>query len=339
MPLHMRLPKLKGFKNPFRTEYQVVNLDRLAELFPEGGDGRRRRPGRPGRGPQRTSRSRCSAPASSASRCRSPRTRSPARAKEKIAAAGGSVTELLERPGVVTATGGALGTPGRRRPVVRATAPGQVRAGSVRARLLSPAAVAVHRHQYAVTDRPPVAGRAGGAVLTAFVRAFRTPDLRKKLLFTLAIIALLPARLASCPTPGRLLRRASRRCLDQVERRQRPLRPVNLFSGGALLQLSVFALGIMPYITAEHHPAAARRGDPAARAAEEGGPGRPGEAHAVHPLPDHRPGDPAVHRLRRAGPLRAAVPRAASDADRSRTTSLFTDRSCMVITHDRRHRA
>lgn len=37
MPLHMRLPKLRGFKNPFRVEYQVVNLDKLAELFPEGG--------------------------------------------------------------------------------------------------------------------------------------------------------------------------------------------------------------------------------------------------------------------------------------------------------------
>ena len=37
MPLHMRLPKLRGFKNPFRTEYQVVNLDRLGELFPDGG--------------------------------------------------------------------------------------------------------------------------------------------------------------------------------------------------------------------------------------------------------------------------------------------------------------
>jgi large subunit ribosomal protein L15 len=37
MPLHMRLPKLKGFKNRFRTEYQVVNLDRVAELFPQGG--------------------------------------------------------------------------------------------------------------------------------------------------------------------------------------------------------------------------------------------------------------------------------------------------------------
>ena len=38
MPLHMRLPKLRGFKNPFRVEYQVVNLDRLSTLFPEGGN-------------------------------------------------------------------------------------------------------------------------------------------------------------------------------------------------------------------------------------------------------------------------------------------------------------
>jgi large subunit ribosomal protein L15 len=37
MPLHMRVPKLRGFKNPFRTEYQVVNLARLGELFPDGG--------------------------------------------------------------------------------------------------------------------------------------------------------------------------------------------------------------------------------------------------------------------------------------------------------------
>ncbi len=37
IPLHMRLPKLKGFKSPFKVEFQVVNLDRLNELFPEGG--------------------------------------------------------------------------------------------------------------------------------------------------------------------------------------------------------------------------------------------------------------------------------------------------------------
>ncbi|GAA2189591.1 MULTISPECIES: 50S ribosomal protein L15 [Leucobacter] len=38
MPLHMRTPKLRGFKNPFRTEYQVVNVAKLAELYPQGGD-------------------------------------------------------------------------------------------------------------------------------------------------------------------------------------------------------------------------------------------------------------------------------------------------------------
>ena len=38
MPMHMRLPKLRGFKNPFRIQYQVVNLDRISALFPQGGD-------------------------------------------------------------------------------------------------------------------------------------------------------------------------------------------------------------------------------------------------------------------------------------------------------------
>ena len=38
MPIHMRLPKLKGFKNPFKVEFQVVNLDRISDLFPDGGE-------------------------------------------------------------------------------------------------------------------------------------------------------------------------------------------------------------------------------------------------------------------------------------------------------------
>jgi large subunit ribosomal protein L15 len=38
MPIHMRLPKLKGFKNPFRVEFQVVNLDRISALYPDGGE-------------------------------------------------------------------------------------------------------------------------------------------------------------------------------------------------------------------------------------------------------------------------------------------------------------
>jgi large subunit ribosomal protein L15 len=38
MPLHMRLPKLRGFTNPFRVEYQIVNLDKLSALYPDGGE-------------------------------------------------------------------------------------------------------------------------------------------------------------------------------------------------------------------------------------------------------------------------------------------------------------
>ena len=93
MPIHMRLPKLKGFKNPFKVEFQVVNLDRLSALYPDGGtvaveDLAARgavRPGRPvkilGSG-EITSAVQVSAHAFSAS------------AREKIAAAGGSTTEI-----------------------------------------------------------------------------------------------------------------------------------------------------------------------------------------------------------------------------------------------------
>ncbi len=84
-------------------------------------------------------------------------------------------------------------------------------------------------------------------MLTAFTRAFRTPDLRKKILFTMAIMALF--RLGSViPTPG-VSYQAVQDCIaDSADNSIYNL--INLFSGGALLQLSVFALGIMPYITA-----------------------------------------------------------------------------------------
>jgi large subunit ribosomal protein L15 len=93
MPLHMRLPKLRGFKNPFRVEYQVVNLGRLSQLFPDGGTvgvadlvaAGAVRPGAPvkilGDGDLSVA-LQVNAHAFSAS------------AKEKIAAAGGSTTEL-----------------------------------------------------------------------------------------------------------------------------------------------------------------------------------------------------------------------------------------------------
>jgi len=84
-------------------------------------------------------------------------------------------------------------------------------------------------------------------VLSAYAAAFRTPDLRKKLLFTLAIIAIY--RFGSVlPTPG-VDYTAIQRCIT-VTQDNSLYGLINLFSGGALLQLSVFALGIMPYITA-----------------------------------------------------------------------------------------
>ena len=85
-------------------------------------------------------------------------------------------------------------------------------------------------------------------MFSAVIRAFRTPDLRNKLLFTLFIVAIF--RLGSfIPAPfvnyGNV-----QQCLQATQSTSGLYELVNLFSGGALLQLSVFALGIMPYITA-----------------------------------------------------------------------------------------
>ncbi|MBF0686469.1 MAG: preprotein translocase subunit SecY [Cellulomonas sp.] len=84
-------------------------------------------------------------------------------------------------------------------------------------------------------------------MLSAFARAFRTPDLRRKLLFTIGMMVLF--RVGSfLPTPGVSYPNVQA-CIAQTADNDL-LGLVNLFSGGALLQLSVFALGIMPYITA-----------------------------------------------------------------------------------------
>jgi len=88
-------------------------------------------------------------------------------------------------------------------------------------------------------------------MLTAFVRAFQTPDLRKKMLVTLALIALFRFG-ASLPTPGVDVKNVTT-CSGLATSAGSPtanvLAIVNLLSGQALLRLSVFALGIMPYIT------------------------------------------------------------------------------------------
>jgi len=93
MPLHMRLPKLKGFKNPFKVEFQVVNLDRLSALFPDGGtvgveDLAARGAVRAGRPVKVLGSGEISAPVQVSAHAFS------ASARDKIAAAGGSTTQL-----------------------------------------------------------------------------------------------------------------------------------------------------------------------------------------------------------------------------------------------------
>jgi preprotein translocase subunit SecY len=90
-------------------------------------------------------------------------------------------------------------------------------------------------------------------LLSAFVNAFRTPDLRKKILFTIFIVGIYRLG-ANLPSPGVSYDRVQQ-CVTAAEELEGAggmgvFTLLNLFSGGALLQLSVFALGIMPYITA-----------------------------------------------------------------------------------------
>jgi preprotein translocase subunit SecY len=84
-------------------------------------------------------------------------------------------------------------------------------------------------------------------VLSAFVNAFRTPDLRRKLLFVLMIIVVFRAG-SQIPAPGVNVANVQS-CINDVDNTG-IYNLINLFSGGALLQLTIFALGIMPYITA-----------------------------------------------------------------------------------------
>ena len=84
-------------------------------------------------------------------------------------------------------------------------------------------------------------------MLTAYLRAFRTPDLRKKLLFTVFIIAVF--RLGQqLPTPG--VSQSALSACENITKSSGVFQLINLFSGNSLTKLAVFALGIMPYITA-----------------------------------------------------------------------------------------
>lgn len=93
-------------------------------------------------------------------------------------------------------------------------------------------------------------GCPGGRVLSAFISSLRTVDLRRKILFTLGVVILYRVG-ASLPSPG-VNYKNIHQCIEQVSGGSggQIYSLINLFSGGALLQLTVFAVGVMPYITA-----------------------------------------------------------------------------------------
>src|SRR5690606_31544556 len=101
------------------------------------------------------------------------------------------------------------------------------------------------RHPTVLVPGPP-----GGKHVNSFVRVLRTPELRGKILFTLGLLAIYRLGVF-VPTPGFDYTNVML-CSDQAMASQGSsvLGMVSLFSGGALLQLSIFSLGVMPYITA-----------------------------------------------------------------------------------------
>ena len=250
MPLKQRVPKLKGFNNPFRVEYQGINLDVLdGQRADRGhpGDPPRPRPGPQGR-PRQGAR---------------PRRDHPRRARHG--------PRLLE---------GRRGCHHGRRGYRDAVAPA-LRVGP-------PAGQGqpVHQPLTSPSSWSRLSPRSDG-VFANLKNIFKVPDLRNKILFTLAMIALYRLGAPSaCPAS------TSRRSKQLQERRRdagRPRLPQPVLRRRASAASPIFALGIMPYITAQHHHAGPRRGHPQAGGVAGAGRGRPAQDHPVDPLPGHRP--------------------------------------------------
>ena len=201
----MRAPKLRGFKNPFRVEYQVVNLDRLAELYPSGGD----------------------------VTIGDLVAKGAVRKNEKVKVLGSGDIAVKLNVAVDKVSSSA-----ERRSSRPAAPSSSHRDGGPTGATSS-----------AVIRRPAPTIQPEASVFSAVARIFRTPDLRRKIGFTLGIIALF--RLGSfIPAPFVDFSNVQT-CLQGLSGSSGSLYDlVNLFSGGALLKLSIFALGIMPYITA-----------------------------------------------------------------------------------------
>ena len=289
MPIHMRLPKLKGFKNPFKVEFQVVNLDRISDLFPEGGtvgvdDLVAKGAVRDGHPVKVLGQGDISV-AVAGERARVLGLRQGEDRGRRRHRHGDLIVRMTERWGA----DGTVVTGSRPRPDAQLRACG--------------APVRLPRVFAGSSARAAPRWEKEDLVLGAFANAFRTPDLRRKLLFVLLIIVVF--RLGSqIPAPGVNVANVQS-CLDDVAERRRlqPDQPVLRRSAAPAHHLRARDHAVHHR---EHHPAAARRGHPAARGPQEGGPGRPDEDHAVHPLPHARPGGPPGHRHRGAGPLRPA---------------------------------
>ena len=151
-------------------------------------------------------------------------------------------------------------------------------------------------------------------MIATILGAFRVGEIRKKILFTAAILALY--RLGThIPAPG-----INQAAVSQIQNSlggNSILGLLNLFSGGGLGRIALFALGIMPYITASIILQLLPGGRALAGEALQGGRGRSGADHPVHALPDRRPG------LRPVDRLRVPVPelREAGQADADPATS------------------
>ena len=210
MPLHMRLPKLRGFKNPFRVEYQVVNLDKLGRAVPRRAATSTSTTSWPRARFARTSRSRCSATARSS-------------------------VKLTCRRQVL---GLRRGEDRRRRRLRHSSSRSRQPAAPVDPR--SSAAARRSSPHRPVHRRTSCSARSRGRSVRRTCAGSCCSRSR--------IIALF--RLGSfIPAPGVDYARVQT-CLPGRPAHSGVYGLVNLFSGGALLQLSIFALGIMPYITA-----------------------------------------------------------------------------------------
>ena len=275
LPLKQRIPKLKGFKNPFRVEYVVVNLDTLEAhrgRHRHARDPAGRRPGpqaRPGQGAR------------------------PGRADPQGDRVG---------PRLLALRGGGH----RRRPAAGSRSCRRRSATAGRRPRATPSPTADRRSErgFSPLDRqdPPGPGRFGGSRQEPphdqhplqpeeHVQGSGPPEQDH---LHARDHRGLPARVA-----GRRCRAStssSCQSLESASAHGGVLGFLNLFSGGALTRFAVFGLGHHAlHHRRDHHPAA-DGGGPQVRAVAGGGGGRPEEADPDGPLPDHRPGPHAVHR-------------------------------------------